>query len=142
MKHGGKKKRLGKHHSVKAWPTLREFWEELQRAKRAGEPLPAAPSAGGSPPPAVPRVADGSLPTAPRAAFEPPSPAAPGAAQNAPAAYGIGSFRSSGSGSGSAGSGGGGYGLALIAPDPASRERIRRIMQSLCEKDAERRRSQ
>ena len=143
MKHGGKKKRFRKQRSgrsggppVKAWPTLREFWDELQRAKRAGEPLPAAPCAEGKPLPAASHAADGSLPAAPRAAGG-------GAAQNAPAACAGGSFRSSGSGSGSGGSGGsagGGYGLALIAPDPASQERIRRIMRSLCEKDAERRR--
>ena len=135
MKHGGKKKRFRKQRSgrsggppVKAWPTLREFWDELQRAKRAGEPLPAAPCAEEKPLPAAPHAADGSLPPAPRAAGG-------GAARNAPAACAGGSFRSSGSGSG-----GGGYGLALIAPDPASQERIRRIMRSLCEKDAERRR--
>ena len=69
-----------------------------------------------------------------------PLPAASGSAvggmaRNAPAACSAGSFRSSGSGSGS---GGAGYGLALISSDPVSQERIRRIMQSLCEKDAKR----
>ena len=72
-----------------------------------------------------------------------PLPAAPcgaggGAARNVSAAHTSGSFRSSGSGS--SGSGGAGYGLALVAPDPESQERIRRIMRTLCEKDAKRKR--
>ena len=118
MKHDDKKKRFGKkQRSVKsgdltarAGPELREFWAELQRAKAAGGPLPVAPHALGG-----------------------------NVRQNTPS-YSSGSFRSSGSGgSGSgSGSGGAGYGLALIAPDPESQERIRRIMRSLCEKDAKR----
>ena len=116
MKHDDREKRFRKQRPIesggpidKAGPTLREFWAELQRAKAAGEPLPAASSA---------RWAAGG-----------------GATRNAPTAWSSGSFRSSGSGSGS---GGAGYGLSLIAPDPESQERIRRIMQSLCEKDAKR----
>ena len=114
MKHDDREKRFRKQRSVKsggptAGPTLCEFWAELQCAKDAGGPLPAAPSA-------------------------PRSPGS-GAMRDAPAVRAAGSFRSSGSGSGGAG-----YGLALIAPDPASQERIRRIMRSLCEQDAERRR--
>ena len=118
MKHGDREKRFRKQRStrsggpiVTAGPSLCEFWAELQRAKAAGEPLPAAPSAR--------RAADG------------------GATRDTPAAWSSGSFRSSGSGSGS-GSGGAGYGLALIAPDPESQERIRKIMRALCEKDAKR----
>ena len=61
------------------------------------------------------------------------SDAASGGTARAAAACSAGSFRSSGSGSGGAG-----YGLALVAPDPESQERIRRIMQSLCEQDAKR----
>lgn len=118
--HDDQKKRFRKQRSVKpggpvakAGPTLREFWAELQRAKAAGEPLPAAPSAS--------RAADG------------------GATPHVSASRSSGSFRSSGSyRSSSSGSGGAGYGLALIASDPVSQERIRRIMRSLCEKDAER----
>lgn len=115
MKHDGREKRSRKQRSakpgapiVKAGPTLCEFWAELQRAKAAGEPLPAMPSAS----------------SAHRAAA-------------LPSAWSSGSFRSSGSGSGS-GSGGAGYGLALISSDPESQARIRRIMQSLCEQDAKR----
>lgn len=123
MKHDDKKKRFGKkQRSVKsgdltarAGPELREFWAELQRAKAAGGPLPLAPS--------VFRAADGR------------------ATPNVSAPCSAGSFRSLGSGSGSgSGSGGAGYGLALIAPDPESLERIRKIMQSLCEKDTKRKR--
>lgn len=111
LKHNEKKNRFRKQRSVQsvspiAEPglTLREFWAELQRAKAAGEPLPAV----GSRPP-----------------------------QDALSRWSSGSFRSSGSGSGS-GSGSAGYGLALISSDPESQERIRRIMRSLCEKDAKR----
>lgn len=111
MKHDDRKKRSRKQRSVnsggltaRAGPGLREFWAELQRARAAGEPLPA-----------VPRASDG------------------GTVQNVSAVCSAGGSRSSGSGSGGAG-----YGLALIAPDPESQERIRRIMQSLCEKDAKR----
>lgn len=121
MKHDDREKRFRKQRSaesgspiVKAGPSLREFWAELQRAKAAGEPLPAMPSA--SP---ASRAANGS------------------ATPNLPSAWSSGSFRSSGSGSGS-GSGGAGYGLALISSDPESQARIRRIMQSLCEQDAKR----
>lgn len=113
MKHNKKERRFRKQRSprpdipaAEPAPTLRAFWAELQRAKAAGEPLPAAPHAAGS-----------------------------GAARRASASCSSGSFRSSGSGSGGAG-----YGLALIAPDPESQERIRRIMQSLCEKDAKQKR--
>lgn len=113
MKHDERKKRFRKQRPVKsdsptakAGPTLCEFWAELQRAKAAGEPLPAAPG------------------TAERSSGNPRS---------------FGSYRSSGSfRSSGSGSGGGGYGLALISSDPESQERIRRIMQSLCEKDSKR----
>lgn len=115
MKHDDREKRFRKQRSIepggltgKAGPTLREFWAELQRAGAAGGSLSAVSHAGSG-----------------------------GAPQAAVTACSTGSFRSSGSGGGS-GSGGAGYGLALVAPDPESQERIRKIMQSLCEKDAKR----
>lgn len=122
MKHDEKKKRLRKQRSVKPdgpavepAPSLCEFWAELQHAKAAGAPLPAAPGA----------VSSG-------AAFR---------SSGNPRSFGSGrssgSYPSSGSGSGS---GGGGYGLALVEPDPESLERIRRIMRALCEQDAKRKR--
>ena len=115
MKHDERKKRFRKQRPVKsdspaavAGPTLHEFWAELQRARAAGEPLPAAPHA---------------------AEHSSGNPRSFGSYRSS------GSVRSSGSGSGS---GGAGYGLSLISSDPESQERIRRIMQSLCEKDAKR----
>ena len=122
MKQDEKKRRFRKQRSVKAGsltakvgPTLGEFWAELQRARTAGEPLPAVPGAAGG------------------AAPDTPAARAVGSFGSFRVAGNSGSFHSSGSGSGGAG-----YGLALIAPDPESQERIRRIMQSLCEKDAKR----
>ena len=115
MKHDDRKKRFRRQRSVGpgspaagAGLTLGEFWAGLQRAKAAGEPLPGAPGA-----------------VAARSSGNPRS---------------FGSFRSSGSGGSGSGSGSGsaGYGLALIAPDPASQERIRKIMRALCDKDAKR----
>ena len=122
MKHDEKKKRFAKQRSVKpngpaveAGPSLCEFWAELQCAKAAGAPLPVAPGTA--------------------------SGGAPFRSSGNPRSFGSyhfsGSYRSSGSGSGS---GGGGYGLALIEPDPESLERIRKIMRSLCEQDAKRKR--
>lgn len=135
MKHSDNKGRRSSRRSanapaVAAGPTLREYWAELQRAKAAGEPLPAAPAAPASP--AAP------MPAATEKAASPPAPNARQANTPAFVPGGAEAPAVCSSGNGSAGSGGGGYGLSLIVPDEDSLERIRKIMRSLCEKDKKR----
>lgn len=133
MKYGGSGKRSQLHRSQKAapvaqaGPSLREFWDELQRAKAAGEPLPLLPSSALDAHAAAPR-------------FD----ASASAARRPDAALSSGAFLSSAaflsSGSGGSGSGVLGYGLGLIDPDPESTDRIQMILQLLCARDEERRR--
>lgn len=141
MKQNGKEKR-SKLHPVKkpaptaqARPTLREYWAELQRAKAAGEPLPAAPSVS----PVSASYASGGGNAAPspvsgarHMGAQPPAPGMPAAAGR-PHAEEFPSPHAPSSGSG--GSNGAGYGLGLIVPDEASLARIRKIMRALCERD-------
>ncbi len=110
-----KKRRKNASSDGNALPTTLQFWLSLKRSQEqpGRQESRAAQNSSGK------QEASGQF----------HAPAAPGS----PAAMPTGS----GSGSGS-GSGGGGYGLRLVAPDPASQERIRRIMRELCEKDAAR----
>ena len=127
MKYGGSGKRSKLHRSQKAapvaqaGPSLREFWDELQRAKAAGDPLPLLPASALAANAAAPR-------------FDTSASAAccSGAVLSSAA------FLSSGSGG--SGSGVLGYGLGLIDPDPESTDRIQMILQLLCARDEERRR--
>lgn len=103
-------------------PSLREFWEELQRSQ-SGADAPSSMRAG-----------SGSITSSGRGSGRV-------FGSGSGSARGSGSSRRFGSGSGSGSTSDedcGGYGIGLVLPDGDAQERIMKIMRELCAKDAAR----
>ena len=116
-----------------AGPTLLEFWLAL-KSGATSEEAARVPSAHASDSPGT--GASGGMACQPGGASRAFAP--DGGAGGSVSGFGFSSGSGSVSGSGS---GGGGYGLRLILPDPASQERVRRIMRELCEQDEKRKKA-